>query len=431
MEDHDEKEAALKCARKSKLCSKRSWCSIAFSSCCAVVLACIVAPSVFGLQRDTSVYNGVLSANSRVLLSFSSFYCERLSLSAGANTSLYVFTDLSTEIRPVALDQHATNFSLGLHNTTDLITVSPLAAYVTLTVDTCVNDERINNNTLIGVTFFNADGSGYKIQVASLVWSICNVNQSTFVITTNEAVLFNILFVKSDNNSYSNGTVRWTVTRNETVIALFRSIENCSNSIDAPCTLSIPFLSNDRVVLASSQQQNQVTVNCVTRPGSFVIIGILVFIVTLCVCLAILCPYIHCCFPKQKKHFGKLPNGYQRFRPKSDADERDAPRQDGAYLPPVVNNYPAPDPRPAPVNNYPAPDPRPAPVNNYPAPDPRPAQVNNYPAPDPRPAPVNNYPAPDPRPAPVNNYPAPVNNYPAPDPRPYPPRYPDPPPACI
>ena len=33
-------------------------------------------------------------------------------------------------------------------------------------------------------------------------------------------------------------------------------------------------------------------VNCVTRPGSFVVIAIIAFAVTICVCLAISCPYV-------------------------------------------------------------------------------------------------------------------------------------------
>ena len=70
-------------------------------------------------------------------------------------------------------------------------------------------------------------------------------------------------------------------------------------------------------------------VNCVTRPGSFVVIAIIAFAVTICVCLAISCPYVHYCFPKQQKHFGRFPNkGYQRFRPNSDADERVILRRD-------------------------------------------------------------------------------------------------------
>ena len=400
---------------KNKLCcSKRSWCSIAFSSCCAVVIACIVAPSVFVAQRNSSVYNGNLSADSRLLLNFSSFYCEGLSLSAGKNTSLNLLTNVSKENRTIVQDRRVTNFNTSL--IFFLVFARRLDANVIVTANACV-DSELHNSTFIH--FITSD-----LTEVFLVRGICNVNETVFEYSTGTKFTFYSMFISNQkNNSHSSGTVRWTTAQYQTDISLSMSMANCSSvSTDAPCTLSIPFLSNDRVVLASSQQQNQVTVNCVTRPGSFVIIGILVFAVTLCMCLAILCPYIHCCFPKQQKH---LPKRFQRFR----TTINNYPAPDPRLAP--VNNYPAPDPRPAPVNNYPTPDPRPAPVNNYPAaPDPRPAPVNNYPAPDPRPAPVNNYPAPDryPRPAPVNNYPAPdryprpapVNNYPAPDPRPAP-----------
>ena len=348
---------------KNKLCcSKRSWCSIAFSSCCAVVIACIVAPSVFAAQRNSSVYNGDLSSESRLLLNFSYFYCEGLSLSAGKNTSLHLLANVSKENRTIVQDRRVTNFNTSL--IFFLVVARRLDANVIVTVNVCVDSELHDNSTFIH--FITSD-----VTEVFLVRGICNVNETVFKYSTGTKFTFYSMFISNQkNNSHSSGTVRWTTAQNQTDISLSKTIANCSSvSIDAPCTLSIPFLSNDRVVLASSQQQNQVTVNCVTRPGSFMIIGILVFIVTLCVCFAILCPYIHCCFPKQQKH---LPKRFQRFRT-------------------TINNYPAPDPRPAPVNNYPAPDPRPAPVNNYPAPDPRPAPVNNYPAPDPRPAPVNNY----------------------------------------
>ena len=433
-------KAALNHGWKNKLCSKRSLCSIAFSSCCAAVIACIVAPSVFAAQRDMNIYSGNLPVgDTRLLLNFSrSIYCEGLILSADTNASLHLLTNVSRETRTIVQDQQTTNFTIGLNTSIFFLAfIQRQDANAILTVNACVNYE-LQNNTIIN--FITSDQTR-----SFLVKGVCNgtVNETIFKYSTgSRSRLFSMFVSNRNNNSYSNGTVRWTTAQNTTVISLSQTIANCSsNSRDVPCTLSIPFLSNDRVVLvASSQQRNQVQVNCVTRPGSFVVIAIIAFTVTICVCLAISCPYVHCCFPKQQKH---IPKRFRRFRPNSVADEGEIHRQDSfiaAYVPPVlrpvnnypapdpapVNNYPAPDPRPAPVNNYPAPDPRPAPVNNYPAPDPRPAPVNNYPAPDPRPAPVNNYPAPDPRPAPVNNYPAPdprpapVNNYPAPDPRPAP-----------
>ena len=178
----DKKKHAAGQVWKNKLCSKRSWCSIAFSSCCAAVIACIVAPSVFAAQRDASIYSGNLPAgDTRLLLNFSSFYCEGLILSADTNASLHLLTNVSRETRTIVQDQQTTNFTIGLNTSIFFLAfIQRQDANAILTVNACVNYE-LQNNTIIN--FITSDQTR-----SFLVKGICNgnVNETIFKYSSQE-----------------------------------------------------------------------------------------------------------------------------------------------------------------------------------------------------------------------------------------------------
>ena len=410
---------------KSKCPGKQFWCkSCIFSGFCAVVVASIVSPVIFVVNKDSADQAAIDNRQSyhpgdtQLYTNFSTFYCQGLDMTAEAGASLY----LVPETPPLSVSNDVVKYSTSVNDINSWQYL--LHKNSTITVQACTKSDQVQTASIYIIKGF-ANYSSYQGSIdididpvsyiaQATVRNVCSISNTTLKFTVQETDTY-FISISNKGDTTVNGIIGWSIVRTEYSVSNFsQPLTNCASySGDTPCTLFVPLLSSDRVLLVKLGVTNPtdyntylVTINCNPRPAAYVILALSAFILTMCAGLIFCCVCDRYCCKKKKLNqrtplLGNTPRNYRPYHP----DNGRYPHPD-----PVTNNYPRPDPAPAPVNNYPPPQLQPTPVNNYRHP--------------PQPVPTNNYPPPQLQPTPVNNYhPAAGNNYPPPDPNLPPPQY--------
>ena len=392
---------------KSKCPGKQFWCkSCIFSGFCAVVVASIVSPVIFVDNKDSADQAAIDNQQSyhpgdtQLYTNFSTFYCQGLDMSAEAGASLY----LVPETPPLSNDvvKYSTSVNYIFRNSENSWQYL-LHKNSTITVRACTNSDQAqatyiyiikglaNYSSYQGSIDDNIDPVSYIAQAT--VRNVCSISNTTLKFTVQETDTYFITMLNKGDTTV-NGIIGWNIVRTEYSVSNFsQPLTNCtSDSIDILCTLFVPLLSSDRVLLVKSGVTNStvydtylVTIDCNSRPAAYVILALSAFILTMCAGLVFCCVCDrYCCRKKKLNQRAPLLENNGRY-PRPD------PVPINSYHPPqlqhaqVNNNY-----QPALANNYLPIDPNlpppqclpshPMPNSNYPTTDPL-AHVVNYPPP--------------------------------------------------
>ena len=393
---------------------KRFWCSCVFSACCSAVIAVIVAAIVFHVQtrllgvsiapKSTYFY----APGDTQLIGYSSFYCQGLDMSANNGASLYLvpgvppLSDSDVVYYTPVINDNPWNWHNILH------------ANSTITVQACVTTDTFHTTTQPYIFIMKGRGNALNFinitsPATSTRWKTCcsvaraqvvdncGIGNTMIEYTVTETDIYYVFIYNSDG--YTNtalSSVSWNITRTEySVDSYSQPLVNCSsNSIETKCTLPIPYLTDDKVLLIKypgivDLYGRRVSISCNLRLGSFVMVTFLIFLASLCVVMIIAYACSCCLCPVRKnRQYSHL----KAYCPDDDNnDQIQPPNSPPTFIP--VREYPMPDPAPV-IITYPPPNPttypQPDPAYYYPLPDPTPVQLRpynmNYPPPNP-----NNY----------------------------------------